>query len=153
MFVWASHRETCQKLNLPPQASCSALPRIFHVSLTVALLLLGHRPQMCLCTCCTACHMGPGCRLTPFRRGLRLRVRGRRAPPVLEVALSEGRPCPPHGQLRCTGTSDAAVGVHSLSLSLPPRFVAAFCAVSSSVSSSSSPQSISSGVELFFVHD
>ena len=149
-FVRASHRETCQKLNLPPQASCSALPRIFHVSLTVALLLLGHRvfPRMCLCACCTACHMGPGCSVIFFWRGLRFGVRGRRAPPVLEIALSEGRPCSPHGQLRCTGTSDAAMGASSLSLSHPPRFVAAFCTVSSSISSSSSPQSTSPGLEL-----
>ena len=35
-----------------------------------------------------------------------------------------------------------------MSLSLPPEFVAVFCAVCSSVSSSSSPQSTSSGVEL-----
>ena len=67
--------------------------------------------------------MGPGCRITllpPRRRGLRLGVRGLCAPPLLELALSEGRPRSPQGQFRGRGVSGG--DVPSLSLSPTSAF-------------------------------
>ena len=54
---------------------------------------------ICCCTCCTACHRGPGLRFPLW--GLRLGERGLLvfAPSEFGLARSEGRPSSPHGQL------------------------------------------------------
>ena len=107
-------------------------------------------PRICLCTCCTACHIGPGCKLPlpPFPRwGLRLGVRGRCAPPVLELAPSEGRPRSPQGQFKRRGAAgDDVAGTSSVSLSRSLVSVAACGLESSSASSASAPRSTSSWI-------